>query len=253
VAPDRHDLPYCAFRPRSGIGRALASVRKRREGGPDVPLRIGSVGLGVGVLAALGKPGDAIKVYELNPAVTELANRHFTFVRDSKAKVDIVHGDGRILLERELATAGPQNYDILVVDAFRGASPPLHLMTAEAFDIYLKHLAPDGVLAINFEQDTFEMAPLHRGLADRFGLHVGWFETPQDGPDCDDAVSWALYTRDPDFLTSPGVADGISPWRDKSDSKLLWTDANANLMSIVSWNKIWQATEPDDAAADRDE
>jgi hypothetical protein len=239
LAPERRQTPYCAFRPASGIGRTLANVRKRREGAPDTPLRIGSVGLGVGVLAALGKPGDVIRVYELNPAVTELANKHFTFVRDSKAKVDILHGDGRILLERELQAGDPQQFDVLVVDAFRGAAPPLHLMTAEAFDIYLKHLAPDGVLAINFELDTFELAPLHRGLAAKFGLGVKWFETPNDGDDCDETVSWAIYTRDPGFFDAPGVSPGISPWRDGRETRLLWTDANSNLMSIINWGKLW--------------
>jgi hypothetical protein len=243
LAPEKRQQPYCAFLPHSGIGRTLANVKKRRLGGPDAPLRIGSVGLGVGVLAALGKAGDDIRVYELNPAVTELTNKHFTFVKDSKSKVEIEHGDGRILLERELQAGQRQNYDVIVVDAFRGASPPLHLMTAEAFDIYLRHLAPDGVLAINFELDTFDMAPLHRGLADRFGLNVGWFETPDEGNDCDDTVSWALYTKDADFMKVPDVAQGLSPWRDGKDTRLVWTDANANLMSIISWDKIMSAAE----------
>jgi hypothetical protein len=218
-------------------------VKKRRQAGADAPLRIGSVGLGVGVLAALGKPGDDIRVYELNPAVTELTNRHFTFVRDSKANVEVLHGDGRILLERELQAGKPQAYDVIVVDAFRGASPPLHLMTAEAFEIYLKHLAPDGVLAINFEIDTFDMAPLHRGLAHRFGLQAGWFETPDEGDDCDDTVSWALYTKDQDFLKAPEMAAGLSPWRDGKDTRLVWTDADANLMSIISWDKVLHAAD----------
>jgi hypothetical protein len=242
-AADKRQQPYCAFLPHSGIGRTLAYVKKRRELGPDAPLRIGSVGLGVGVLAALGKAGDTIRVYELNPAVTDLTNRHFTFVRDSRSTIEIMHGDGRILLERELQAGRPQAYDVLVVDAFRGASPPLHLMTAEAFEIYLKHLAPGGVLAINFEIDTFDMAPLHRGLADRFDLKVGWFETPDEGDDCDDTVSWALYTKDGDFLKVPQVAQGLSRWRDGKDTRLLWTDANANLMSIISWDKIISAAE----------
>jgi hypothetical protein len=243
VSPALRGLPYCAFRPHSGIGRALTSVRGRREGGPDTPLRIGSVGLGVGVLAALGKRGDAIRVYELNPAVTVLAERHFTFLRDSNARVEVVHGDGRILLERELQVGDARNYDILVVDAFRGGSPPLHLMTTEAFDIYRRHLAPDGILAINFEQDTFEMSPLHRGLAERFGLKVGWIETAPDGPDCDDPVSWALYSKDSEFFALPEIAGGLSPWRDGLDTRQVWTDADANLMSIVAWDKVWNAAD----------
>ncbi len=240
LAPERRREPYCAFSTISGIGRALENVKKRREGkggSPDVPLRIGSIGLGVGVLAALGKTGDVIRIYELNPAVTELANRNFSFLRDSLAKVEISHGDGRILLERELA-AGSQQFDILVVDAFRGASPPIHLMTAEAFDIYLKHLAPNGVLAVNFELDTLDVAPLHRGLAEKFNLGVRWFETPTEGEDCDGAVSWALYTRDAGFFAAPGVAPGVSPWRDRRDTRLVWTDANANLFSVINWDRI---------------
>lgn len=236
-APARRLEPYCAFLPGSGVGRGLAALRAQ-AGRNGRPLKIGSVGLGVGVLAALGETGDDIRVYELNPAVTELTNRHFTFVKDSKAKVEVFHGDGRILLERELAAGRPGHFDLLVVDAFRGASPPLHLMTKEAFDIYLKHLAPDGILAINFEIDVFGLAPLHRGLSRAFDLSVGWFETPRASDDCDDTVSWALYARDAALFETPEIKPGLSPWRDDGTSTLLWTDANANLLSIVNWDNL---------------
>lgn len=120
------------------------------------------------------------------------------------------------------------------MNAFRGASPPMHLMTKEAFDIYLRHLKPDGVLAINFELDTLEVAPLHRGLAAASGLDVSWVETASEDS-CDDPISWALYTRDKDFWEVPEVKAAMSPWRDSSQSRLLWTDRNSNLMSIVPW------------------
>ena len=97
-----------------------------------------------------------------------LASRHFTFLKESKAKIEVLLGDGRLVLERQLKAGERQNFDILVLDAFRGASPPMHLMTKEAFDIYFGHLAENGILAVNFELDTFEMAPLHRGMAKQF-------------------------------------------------------------------------------------
>ena len=50
------------------------------------------------MLAELGRPGDVIRYYELNPAVKDLVDRHFSFVRDSQAKVEIALGDGRLLL-----------------------------------------------------------------------------------------------------------------------------------------------------------
>lgn len=235
-AADRRREPSCAFDARHGLGLALRYQRRRRDGGPDAPLRVGIIGLGAGMVAAQGKAGDYFRYYELNPAVTALARRYFTFLADSPAKIEVRHGDGRILLERE-ATAGQSGqFDVLIIDAFRGAAPPMHLMTKEAFEVYLRHLAPDGILAINFELDTFELAPLHRGLADALGLPVHWFETAE-GADCDDPVSWALYSRDADFWTVPEVKAAISPWRDHSDRRLLWTDGSSNLLSVINWGQ----------------
>lgn len=233
VSPARRREPACAFTAGSGVGHAIFLNAKRRVD-PAAPIRIGIVGLGAGMIAAHGRKGDLIRYYELNPAVGALVDRHFTFVKDTPGKAEIVYGDGRLVLEREAVGGASQRYDVIVMNAFRGASPPMHLMTKEAFDVYLSHLEPDGVLAINFELDTFEIAPLHRGLAAASGLDVRWVETAGD-EECDDPISWALYTRDKPFWETPQVKAALSPWRDRSDSKLLWTDRNSNLMSIIPW------------------
>jgi hypothetical protein len=233
-AADRRRTPSCAFDEKHGLGFALRYQRRRRDDGDATPLRVGIIGLGAGMTAAQGKTGDYFRYYELNPAVTTLAHRYFTYLADSPAKIDILEGDGRILLEREAQTGQLGRFDVLIIDAFRGAAPPMHLMTKEAFDVYLRHLAPDGILAINFELDTFELAPLHRGLAAALGLQVHWFESAE-GTDCEDPVSWALYSRDDGLWTVPEVKAAISPWRDQSDSRLLWTDANSNLLSVINW------------------
>lgn len=233
LVPARRNEPACAFTAGSGVGHAIFRNARRRAD-PNAPVRIGIVGLGAGMIAAHGREGDLIRYYELNPAVKALVDRHFSFVRDTKARVEVALGDGRLVLERE-AQAGSQRFDVIVMNAFRGASPPMHLMTKEAFDVYLAHLAPDGVLAINFELDTFEIAPLHRGLAAASGLEVNWVETVADAEGCDDPISWALYTRDKGFWQVPEVKAALSPWRDRSESKLLWTDRDSNLMSIIKW------------------
>lgn len=234
TAPARRNEPACAFTRGSGVGHAIFRNARRRAD-PEAPVRIGIVGLGAGMIAAHGRSGDLIRYYELNPAVKELVDRHFSFVRDTPAKVEVALGDGRLVLEREAEGGRSQAYDVIVMNAFRGASPPMHLMTKEAFEVYLAHLAPDGVLAINFELDTFEIAPLHRGLAAASGLEVNWVETVADVEGCDDPISWALYTRDKAFWQVPEVKAALSPWRDRSDSKLLWTDRSSNLMSIIKW------------------
>lgn len=225
--------PPCGYDESSALGLALRHQARRRAEGPDAPLRIGVVGLGAGMVAGLGHTGDVLRYYELNPAVVDLAGRYFSFLRDGKAKADVLIGDARLMMERQLAEGAPQNFDIIVMNAFRGGSPPMHLMTREAFEIYLAHLAPQGVLAINFELDTFEMAPLHRGMARAFGLEARWFET-RKGVDCPAPISWALYTRDKEFFMIPDVAQAISPWRGDGRSEVVWTDKSSNLMSILN-------------------
>jgi hypothetical protein len=235
--PARRLQALCGFDWDSGLGMALAYHAKRRAGGPQVPLRIGVIGMGAGMIATLGREGDILRYYELNPAVHTLTSRHFTFIKESKAKVDVLLGDARLVLERQLAAGDKQNFDVLVLDAFRGASPPMHLMTKQAFNIYFGHLGENGILAVNFELDTFEVAPLHRGMAKEFGINVGWFETRQDDEACQAPISWAVYTRDPDFFGAPIVRKAVSPWRDKGRSELIWTDQDSNLMSIVNWGR----------------
>ena len=234
-SPERRMEPACGFDKASALGLAVAHNARRRAGGPSAPLRIGVVGLGAGMIAAHGRAGDTMRYYELNPAVLGLVDRHFTFVKDGKAKTDVLLGDGRLVLERQLQAGEAQGFDILVLNAFRGASPPMHLMTKEAFDIYLAHLAADGILAVNFEFEMFEMAPLHRGMARRFGMEARWFD-PKGGDGCEGAISWALYTRDKAFFETPPVRSAISPWRDGgSRPDLVWTDSDSNLMSIINW------------------
>jgi hypothetical protein len=233
-AADRRSELVCGYDERSALGLAVAHHARRRGRDQPAPLRIGVVGLGVGMVAALGRAGDAIRYYELNPAVLDLANRRFTFLKDSKARTEVVLGDGRLLLERELKASGPQGFDVLVLNAFRGASPPMHLMTREAFDIYLGHLAAGGILAVNFEFEIFEMGPLHRGMAEALGAEVRWF-APKEGEGCEGAISWALYTRDKAFFEAPQVKAAISPWRDDGKSRIVWTDQDSNLVSIINW------------------
>jgi hypothetical protein len=120
----------------------------------------------------------------------------------------------------------------------------MHLMTKEAFDIYLAHLAEGGILAVNFEFEIFEMAPLHRGMARRLGLEVGWFD-PKGGEACEDAISWALFTRDKAFFAAPPVTAALSPWRDRgSRPDLVWTDSDSNLVSIINWREEAPAPPP---------
>jgi hypothetical protein len=150
--------PITYFCPDSGIGRAMRSL----EGAPR---RIGILGLGCGTLAAYGRLGDTVRIYEINPLVLQLAHSQFTYLDDTPAKVEVALGDGRLQLDREPA----QQFDLLVMDAFSGDSVPVHLVTREAFRSYFRHLQPNGILAVNITNAFLDLEPVIERAATDFG------------------------------------------------------------------------------------
>src|SRR5205085_5849453 len=129
--PQRATSPTTYYGETSGVGLAIKAL-------PAGSRRLGLVGLGTGTLAAYGRAGDYLRIYEINPEAKRLATSWFTYITNCHAKVDIVMGDARLSLERELS----QQFDLLALDAFSGDAIPVHLLTKEAFEIYKRHLKP---------------------------------------------------------------------------------------------------------------
>jgi hypothetical protein len=152
------NVPADYFGPGSGYGRVFGSLR---EMNPKKPLRVGVIGLGAGVIASWMKPGDALVFYEISPRVVDIAKREFTFLHDTSAKTELVMGDGRLSLERE----PPRGYDVMGIDAFSGDSIPMHLVTREAMELYVKHLKPDGVIVFQATNRFIDLLPVVKRLA----------------------------------------------------------------------------------------
>ena len=153
----------------SGVGRLI--LAKHRMVGP---LRIGSIGLGVGTLASYGIPGDLFRVYEINPAILEIAQNRFSYLKDSRARVESIIGDARLSLEMEIAGGEydrpDQRFDILSIDAFSGDAIPVHLLTREAFAIYVRALKPDGVIAFHLSNTYLNLPPVVDQIAREAGF-----------------------------------------------------------------------------------
>src|SRR5262249_30766076 len=128
-------------------------------------LRIGVVGLGTGTIAAYGEDKDYFRFYEINPEVVRFAARYFTYLKDCPAQIEIIEGDARLSMERELASGQAQQFDILAIDAFTGDAIPVHLLTSECFSVYWYHLKKDGILAVHVSSRYFELAPVVRASA----------------------------------------------------------------------------------------
>jgi hypothetical protein len=215
-APRRAREGTTYYAPASGAGLALRF-------GAKGPLKAGLIGLGAGTLAVYGKPGDTLRFYEINPQVVDVAQRYFSFLKDSRARVEVVPGDARLSLVAEK----PNGFDVLVVDAFSGDAVPVHLLTREAFELYLSHLKPGGILAFHTTNRHLSLAPVVKELADQLGYPCLKVVTEKDDEALINHSEWVLVTKDGDFLRKVrtlgkvepiGVPAGLKPWTDDYNS-----------------------------------
>ena len=223
LAPESRRLqPSTYYSPQSGIGMALERL--------DRPARIGVVGLGAGTLATYGRAGDVMRIYEIDPEMLAIAQHYFTFMRDSRAEIQTVPGDARLSLEREPS----QRFDLLAVDAFSGDAIPAHLLTAEAFDVYLRHLQPDGLLLVHATNRYLDLPPVIARVAREKGLHA--LLIAHDGSDLEDThmsrTDWVVMTR-----SAGPLAPLASDWRvrrlEADPARSLWTDDFNNLFQAL--------------------
>lgn len=226
LARDKRRWPTTYYGLLSGVGLVLVNFK------PQADRRIGVLGLGVGTLAAYGRPGDYIRLYEINPDVRRIADTHFRYLADSDAQVDIVLGDARLSLERE----APQAFDILVLDAFSGDAVPVHLLTKEAFDIYLRHLKPDGVIAVHLSSRYFNLEPVVRQLAEHFDLEAAFFASPGGSLGAFPA-RWALLTKNRAFLDTELLREAARPVPLNQRHVRLWTDDYTNLLPLLALSR----------------
>jgi hypothetical protein len=226
VKPEKSVMPTTYYGDTSGVGRAVSSL-------PEEPRRIGLVGLGTGTLAAYGRKEDYFRIYEINPTVEELARTQFKYLDYTQAKIDVVMGDARLMMERELEQNNPQQFDLLALDAFSSDAIPVHLLTREAFEIYLRQMKPEGVLAVHISNRYLDLQPVVEKLADHFKLHVVTIPDDEEPDWWIYATTWMLVTRNKEILENDRIRNvSEEPEVDRSAFPL-WTDDYASLFSIL--------------------
>ena len=223
---DYLNWPTSYYGATSGVGRALDSL--------TAPRHVGLVGLGAGSLAVYGQPGDRFRFYEIDPAIVDVAHRHFSYVKNSLANINIVLGDARLTLEDELRRGQSQQFDLLILDAFSGDAIPVHLLTREAMALYLEHLRPGGILAIHISNRHLDLRPVVEGLARHHSLH---FVNISDNVAKEDwwlyNTSWMLLSADAARLEVPEIRKAAEEPPDETARYVDWTDDHASLFSIL--------------------
>jgi len=228
-SPEKRHAPTTYYTEDSGIGLVLRRHALRNLG----PMRVGVVGLGVGTIAAYGRPGDTLRFYDINPAVVALSTgpmRLFSYLADCPARVEIVSGDARLSLEREAASGAP-GFHVLAVDAFTSDAIPVHLMTCEAIGIYIARLAPGGLLAMHISNRQLDLEPVVREAASSLSLPICVVDR-NEGGEAAWATTWVLLSRDPSAFATPEIARACAR-REAAPQIRLWTDDYSNLLSVI--------------------
>lgn len=240
----RRREPLSYYSRLSGVARAIDFYRRELA---TEQMRVGVVGLGSGTMAAFVDGGDSITFYEINPEVLKITNsgRWFTYLQDCRqrgAECDIRLGDARLTLRRELELDLPQNYHVIVLDAFSGDSVPAHLLTVEAFELYLKHLSGaskpgepasaggvDGAILVHISNRYLNLAPLAFGIAEHFGLNAICIENDDDTKNNIYRSFWVVLTR------NKKLADELGHFATEIDytPTILWTDTHSSLFDIL--------------------
>jgi hypothetical protein len=235
--PELRRMPSTYYGPSSGIGLLLNNHPSRSAANAEARrLRIGVIGLGVGSVSPYGQTGDYIRFYEINPEVVRLSRGEhalFTYLKDTPAQTDVVIGDGRISLEQELTAGDAQKFDVLAVDAFSSDSIPLHLLTREAMDIYLRHLRnQQSVLAFHISNRSLDLGPVLVGLAQQQHLHLIRIYVPNPRFVGETPSDWVLMASDPAILETPVILQQGKAVQ-LLDRAPLWTDDYSNLLQVL--------------------
>ncbi|MCB9893663.1 MAG: spermidine synthase [Planctomycetes bacterium] len=238
-------IPTSYYGTNSGVGVVLGSYPD------DQKLRVGVVGLGAGTIATYARPGDEYRFYEIDPHVLELAKEYFRFIETCRGDLQVVIGDARLQLESE----APQQFDVLVLDAFSSDAIPVHLLTAESFELYRSHLKPGGVICVHISNRYLDLRPIViQGATGQKLKYVGWLSAGNeregtsradwmilcDGDERMDAIAarfdalrenWPREdVGDDDYwplnFGSPMSVDDVPEIRP-------WTDDYSNLLSII--------------------
>jgi hypothetical protein len=226
MAPERRRKPTSYYAEGSGVGRLLMALADR-------PIEVGAVGLGAGTIATYGKPGDRYRFYEIDEAIVDAAHRHFSFVADSPAAVEVAVGDGRLLLQQE----DSRRFDVLVVDAFSGDSIPVHLLTREAVMLYRERVKPGGVIALHVSNSHLDLRPVVGRIAAELGLQLAYIaDGGVEGDVGTSASDWILLADDRRVLDLEPIRQATVPMPERAGARA-WSDDYSNILQVLSFGR----------------
>ncbi|MGH7720830.1 MAG: fused MFS/spermidine synthase [Gemmatimonadaceae bacterium] len=225
----RHRYEPLTYYHRTGpLGQVFASL-------PDSAVRrVALVGLGTGSIAAYGRAGAHWTYFEVDPEMARIARDStlFTYLLDSRARIDVVFGDARLTLAR----APEREFQLIVLDAFSSDAIPIHLITREALAVYLSRLTADGLLVFHISNRYLDLKPVLAELAADAALVAA---VQSDAAPSSDGLlkygsTWVVMARTPASLQRVAADTVWRPLTTNEDVRV-WTDDYSNIVGVLRW------------------
>lgn len=201
--------------------------------------RVAVLGLGAGTLACYAEAGQSWTFFEIDPEVARIARQHFSFLRDAEnrgAPVELVLGDARLAL-REFPD---ESFDWIFADAFSSDAVPVHLLTREAADLYLRKLRAHGILVFNVTNRCLDLEPVLARLSEELAL-AGRIreELPQEISAEEKRQGktpsrWLVMARSDGDLGKLVADTRWRPLRTRPNVGA-WTDSYSNVFRVFRW------------------
>ncbi len=201
---------------------------------PQTLQRVAVTGLGTGAFACQVGPERTLTYFEIDPEVERLAREHFDYLSACGEGLKVEIGDGRLAMERY-----PDGwFDVIILDAFSGDAIPVHLLTREAFQLYLRKLSPDGELLIHITNIYLDLMPIMAATVADLGLYGRYIDFTAGVPaDYIYNSTWVVAARRHEALDA--FNKGVIQWPDlePAPGARPWTDDFSNLFRAMRWNE----------------
>jgi hypothetical protein len=223
--------PLTYYHREGPLGQSFAWLMRKN---PD--RRVAIVGLGTGTIACYGHSNETWTFYEIDPLIERIAfnPKYFTYLRDCPPAKRIVLGDARLSLQQ----APDSSYDFIILDAFSSDAIPVHLMTREALQLYLRKLAPGGAIAFHISNRYLNLEPVLVEVARdaRVAGIIGIDEalTPAQNMSFKMTSKWVVLARSAKDLQLLVLQKNWRVLSPKSDVGV-WTDDFSNVFSVFRW------------------
>jgi hypothetical protein len=213
------------------LGQSFAWLMRRNQN-----RRVAIVGLGTGTIACYGHSNETWTFYEIDPLIERIALNpsYFSYLRDCPPAKRIILGDARL----SLAQAPDSAYDYIILDAFSSDAIPVHLMTREALQLYLRKLAPRGSIAFHISNRYLDLEPVIVEIARdaRLAGIVGadGTLTPEQVGAFKMTSKWVVLSRNATDHALLALQKGWRVLPPKADIGV-WTDDFSNVLSVFRW------------------